>query len=118
MLGSAVGQPECVLKRIVSGFGLLGINFRPVVVRPKSQGHAPPGHRQFGIEFRGTLEGPGGHLVSKGVQENQPLVEEALRLPVRRGDRVMVRAQAFHQEDRFLCGRFGVRVATRAQCGK
>ncbi len=59
---------------------------RPRPVVPVGQGHPPVGHRALRIDLRGFAEGPLGLVIVIRVQLRHALVEERLRLRVRRGN--------------------------------
>ena len=90
------------LSQAVQGLELSLVRHPVVQVAAEGEGLAPVRHRRLRVETRRFLEGPYGLGVVEGVDETQPLVEEALR-PVRRGrDRVVEIAQAFElRRERF-----------------
>jgi len=99
--GAAGGKRQRFLHRVVSRL-LPGRVHGQVVVRPDGEGHTPPRHRHFRIEFGGAAEGAFGLVVIEGIEEAETLVEKLLRFGAGGGNRVMMIAQAFHQ-GRGLC---------------
>src|SRR5213080_5336544 len=82
-----------------------------VVIGADGFGDAPIRHGQFGIEFRGALEGAHGFVVIESVDESQTLIEKYLRLRVLGGDWVMPIAVARHERSGFYfggCGALGM----------
>ncbi len=98
----ALGLGGAVLQRLrfadgFEGDALAPLIDRKVVVRPDRIRHAPPRHRQLGIQFGGAAEGPLALGVIEAVAERQSLVEELLRFAVRGADLVLHLAEPGHQ---------------------
>jgi len=74
-----------------------------VVVRTDGLGDPPICHRELGVQIGCALERTGGLIVVEGVDVAQSLIKELLRLPVLRGNRMMLLANAAHESCR-LCG--------------
>jgi hypothetical protein len=66
--------------------------------RSQRQCDAPKRHCRFGIQLRRSPERPLGFFVIEPEDQCESKIEESLRFRVLRGDRVMMLAQAEHQD--------------------
>jgi hypothetical protein len=98
-LGGLLGQLQGLAQRLVSRLPLLVVRVK-VVVRSLRQRDAPVRHRQAGIEVGSAGEGPPGLVVVEGVKQDQPLVEELLRLGAARRHGMVMASKAGHQRRR------------------